>query len=84
MSEPHHRNNYLRTWSTLISNSTTLFFGTINVYPDVGLGVVGTYTFTYSPFMSLLLSHQVPVINAKYSPAIGNSIKTALLNAGCT
>lgn len=39
---------YLSASSTLMSSSTTLLFGMIKKKPEVGLGVVGTYTLTHS------------------------------------
>jgi hypothetical protein len=39
---------YFNASSTLISNSTTLALGIIRKKPEVGLGVVGTYTLTQS------------------------------------
>lgn len=37
---------YLSAASTVISSSTTSLLGTIRKKPDVGFGVVGTYTLT--------------------------------------
>jgi hypothetical protein len=39
---------YFKASSTLMSNSTTLLLGIIKKKPEVGLGVVGTYTLTQS------------------------------------
>ena len=37
---------YFNAASTVISSSTTSLFGNIRKKPDVGFGVVGTYTLT--------------------------------------
>ncbi len=74
---------YLSAASTDMSSSMTSLFGSIRKKPDVGFGVVGTYTLTYSSVRWLTTSPPgVPVRNAiVYEPRRGYSISSALRNA---
>src|SRR3546814_21117392 len=74
---------YLSAASTLISGNCTSWRGIIRKKPDVGLGVVGTYTLMKSPSRRLATSPlDTPVSNQHFHyPCPGHCTSPAPLHA---